>query len=641
MAWFIEHTCVFSNGRWTGEPFRLLPWQRRLLYELFEVDGRTGRRIYRRALIGLPRKAGKALALDTPVPTPGGWTTMGALEEGAELFASDGTVCRVVATSEVFTDHDCYRMRFSNGEEIVADAGHKWVTKARVDQPGVRATARTTAEIAATLRAGVGGDANHSLVMADRTVQIAGCERVASVPVKCIAVDSPDHQFLVGRTMLPTHNTELAAAIGLYLMLADGERSAQVYCAAASEEQADIVFEAAKRMCEIESSPLQQLVDVQVSRLTSKADPYSYIQRLSSKGRTKHGLNIHGVILDELHAWGSGEGEELWAALNTGSAARAQPMQIAITTAGTDLEASRCGQLYLLGRAIERGEQPADGLFFRWWQAPEGMDYRDPDYPRLASPSYGHTVDEGFYRAELTSVPEAMFRRLYGNEWVDYGEKPWVTRQQIRACRLPPFPLEAGASTWVGIDLSETRDSTAVAWVQWRPEADRPCAVLHEELPDAPCLYIHTMTWEQPRLTDGRGDEEWEVPQAAVKAFVRDLNAEYSVQANVFDPWHSKLMRQDLQADGIPCEEIPQSGARRSGASARLYDLIVQRRIHYCDDTFERHVMNATIKTAGDEGGYYIAKRRKGKVMDAAMAAVNAVYALDGDAPVDTSWVVG
>lgn len=471
---FIETVCLLTNGRWTGDRFILLPWQRTLLYELFEVDATTGRRIYRRALIGLPRKSGK---------------------------------------------------------------------------------------------------------------------------------------------------TELLAAILLYLMLADGEKSAAVYCAAASEEQADMVFDAMKRMCELEGAPLAELVDVAVSRLTKKTDPYSFAQRLTSKGRTKHGLNPFAVGLDELHAWGAGEGDELWAALNTGSAARLEPMQIAITTAGQDLEESRCGQMYLLGREIERGAVPHGGFFFRWWQAPEGMDYRDPEYPRLASPSYGHTTAEGFYEGELSAVPEAVFRRLYGNEWIDYGDAPWVTREQIRACRVKDFKLRKNASTWVGVDLSETRDSTAVAWGQWNADVRRPCGHTGE-----PCLYLEAKTWEQPRLPSGRPDQEWEVPQGEVKAFIRKLNSRFTVATNVFDPWHSKLMRQDLEGEGIPCEEIHQTGIRRSGASSGLFDLIMTRRLHYQDDTFERHILNASVRETGRDGGYYLAKRRKGKVMDAAMAAVNVVY---------------
>ena len=57
---FIETLCLLTNGRWTGERFVLLPWQRNLLYELFEVNAKTGLRRYRRALIGLPRKSGRA-----------------------------------------------------------------------------------------------------------------------------------------------------------------------------------------------------------------------------------------------------------------------------------------------------------------------------------------------------------------------------------------------------------------------------------------------------------------------------------------------------------------------------------------------------------------------------------------------------
>lgn len=55
---FIERYCVFTNGEWIGQPFRLLPWERQLLYELFEV-GDDGLRRYTEALIGIPKKNGK------------------------------------------------------------------------------------------------------------------------------------------------------------------------------------------------------------------------------------------------------------------------------------------------------------------------------------------------------------------------------------------------------------------------------------------------------------------------------------------------------------------------------------------------------------------------------------------------------
>src|SRR5215469_7721548 len=67
---------------------------------------------------------GKALALDTPLPTPTGWTTMGSVAVGDYLVAADGRPTRVVAATEVMHGRPCYEVQFSDGEVIVADAAH-------------------------------------------------------------------------------------------------------------------------------------------------------------------------------------------------------------------------------------------------------------------------------------------------------------------------------------------------------------------------------------------------------------------------------------------------------------------------------------------------------------------------------------
>jgi len=77
---------------------------------------------------------GKALALDTPIATPDGWTTMGAIMPGDVVFDERGQRSRVVAVSPVMVNHDCYRVRFSDGAEIVADAGHKWATLTQLER---------------------------------------------------------------------------------------------------------------------------------------------------------------------------------------------------------------------------------------------------------------------------------------------------------------------------------------------------------------------------------------------------------------------------------------------------------------------------------------------------------------------------
>jgi hypothetical protein len=72
--------------------------------------------------------AGKALALDTPIPTPGGWTTMGAIQQGDSVFDECGERCTVVATTPVMLGRPCYEVEFSDGTVIVADAEHLWKT---------------------------------------------------------------------------------------------------------------------------------------------------------------------------------------------------------------------------------------------------------------------------------------------------------------------------------------------------------------------------------------------------------------------------------------------------------------------------------------------------------------------------------
>lgn len=76
---------------------------------------------------------GKAMALDTPIPTPRGWTTMGRLRVGDELFDEVGNVIRVLVVHKVRTGRPCYRVRFSDGTHVVVDAEHSWALTPNTD----------------------------------------------------------------------------------------------------------------------------------------------------------------------------------------------------------------------------------------------------------------------------------------------------------------------------------------------------------------------------------------------------------------------------------------------------------------------------------------------------------------------------
>ncbi len=196
---------------------------------------------------------GKALALDTPLPTPAGWTTMGEVQAGDYLLGADGKPTQVLAATEVLRGRPCYEVEFSDGEVIVADENHQWVTWNRLildygNRPHtgscelIPPQVVTTGQIARTLRyENALGRSNHAVALTARTElrklsagragraryatgpdrlysdppsmrwqDIVEVRPVPSRPVRCVQVDSADHLYLAGRSMIPTHNSTLA-----------------------------------------------------------------------------------------------------------------------------------------------------------------------------------------------------------------------------------------------------------------------------------------------------------------------------------------------------------------------------------------------------------------------------------------------
>ena len=124
---------------------------------------------------------GKALALDTPLATPTGWTTMGEVQVDDELYDAQGRPTRVVAATDVITDRPCYEVTFSDGSTIVADAQHQWLTEARAARKSkwaadnnynrtrnqrIFAGVVTTEQIASTVRVNADGRVNHAVLNA-------------------------------------------------------------------------------------------------------------------------------------------------------------------------------------------------------------------------------------------------------------------------------------------------------------------------------------------------------------------------------------------------------------------------------------------------------------------------------------------
>jgi len=442
---WIETHCVHTQGRWLGRPFRLLPWQKRILLQLFEIED-DGFRRYQWALIGVPKKNGK---------------------------------------------------------------------------------------------------------------------------------------------------TELAAALALYFLIGDGEPSPLIVCAAAAEDQADLVFGAAKIMCE-HSPTLKQITEGGRfdKEIVVPSIPGARLRRVAAAAGTNDGQNIHVVICDELHEWVQPKHEQTWNVLTNAFGAREQPMVLQITTAGFDKE-SICGREYERGVAVQEGKSEDRSFFFFWQQAPEGCDYKDPEMWRAANPSYGHIVFERSFRLQLTKKPESVFRRYFLNQWTE-SAVAWITGTEWDACFAPERALRPDLPIHVGIDVGVKHDSSAVVAAQ--RQEDRVVA--------------RAWVWENPHPVEHSQHDEWKMDISLVEALCRRLREQFpepaaEVDEEVmdgpafwYDPHFFERSAQMLDDEGLTMIGFPQFDSLMVPASQTLFRLVKNQQLaHDGNLDLRAHVMNAIAKT--------------------------------------------
>jgi phage terminase large subunit-like protein len=384
----------------------------------------------------------------------------------------------------------------------------------------------------------------------------------------------------------------LAAAIALYGLIASGEDGPEVYSAAASKDQARVVFDQARAFVD-QSPALQDWLKPMRSVIACPANNGVY-RVLSSDAPLQHGLNPNVVVIDELWAH---DDPELYYALTTGQLARQNPLVVSITTAGFD-EDTICYRAYDYGRSLEcEGKQAMrDARFlFRWYQAPPQADLDDEETWKLANPSSWIDVDD--LRRERQRLPEHVFRRLHLNQWTA-SEEAWLPAGAWERCegdaRIPSYGLVS-----VGVDLGLKHDSAAIAWVHKRNDGTYAVGA---EILDAP--------------NDGTT-----LDIAAVEQAVRSLAKQrgWRVHHVGYDPWRFERSAQLLGDEGFSMVEFPMSNERTAPASAALYEAIVEGRlVHDGDRRLSSHVAaGATVDT---ERGWRLTKRKAKQKIDALMA---------------------
>ncbi len=261
------------------------------------------------------------------------------------------------------------------------------------------------------------------------------------------------------------------AGIGLYLLVADGEPGAEVYTAATKRDQARIVHAESVNM--VKASPgLSRRIRIFKDNLSIEATASKY-EPLGADSDTMDGLNVHGVIIDEVHAHKNRKVVEV---LETATGARRQPLQLEITTAGFD-QTSICYEHYDYSRKILEGTIEDDNWFAYIAEIDEGDDWTDQQVWAKANPNLGISVklddlERKCEKAKRTPAAQNGFRRLHLDEWTQQSTR-WIPLELWDAnAGVVDEEALAGREAHGGLDLASVSDMTA--WAMVFPHQDDP-----------------------------------------------------------------------------------------------------------------------------------------------------------------------
>jgi phage terminase large subunit-like protein len=378
----------------------------------------------------------------------------------------------------------------------------------------------------------------------------------------------------------------LLAGIGLYLLVMDGENGAEVYGAAADREQASVVYREAASM--VRASPqLSRVLEVIDSRRTiAYRKEASFYRVLSADAFRAEGLNIHGLLFDELHAQ---RDRRLWDALRYGGAAREQPLIVSITTAGYDRN-SICWEQYSYAQAVMR-DWTHDPTFFPCiYEADEADEWTAEDTWPKANPSWGVTIKpEDFAadcrEAQLSSTKENAFRRYRLNQWTQQDTR-WIKMEVWDACASgPPAPLD-GRECWCGLDLATTYDTSAFVAVFPAPDGtyDVLCRFwipgdnAHEREKRDRVPYATWAKEPESGLTMTSGNvTDYDVIRRDINEFAQ----KYNVRQIAIDRWNATQLSLQLQGDGLEVVGFGQGFGSMSSPSKQLENLIVSGKVRH------------------------------------------------------------
>lgn len=382
-----------------------------------------------------------------------------------------------------------------------------------------------------------------------------------------------------------------AAGLGLLLAFADGEPGAEVYSAATKRDQARIVHKEAIRMVR-KNAGLRKHIKIYKDNLNLEATASKY-EPLGADSDSTDGLNVHGIVADELHAW---KNREMWDVLETATGSREQPMLIAITTAGIDRR-SVCYEKHEYTRKVLEGWKDGsfedDSWFGIIFTLDDGDDWKDETVWIKANPNLGVSkyMDDMRMKAKRAGQMSAAlnnFLRRELNVWVQ-GEFKWMNMDMWRACagEVPALEMPQwlkGETAYAGLDLSSTSDITAFLMV-FPAEDDYIDVVARFWIPEDNMLIrtrddgVHYQKWVEQGYIEATPGNTIDY-DFIFEQIERDADM-FDIDQAAFDRWGAARVSNVLQNKGMTMVQFGQGFASMNPPMKELERLVLSKKIRH------------------------------------------------------------
>jgi phage terminase large subunit-like protein len=433
------------------------------------------------------------------------------------------------------------------------------------------------------------------------------------------------------------------ATTGIYLAFFDGEPGAEVYSAATKRDQARLVHGEAIRMVK-KNRALRKHIKIYKDNLMMESSASKY-EPLGADSDSTDGLNIHGVLADELHAWKS---REMWDVLETGTGSRRQPLIVAITTAGIDRQ-SLCYEKNEYTRKILEGFKDGSFVDDTWFgiifTLDEGDDWRDETNWIKANPNLGVSKkwdDMRMKAKRAEKMPGSLnnFLRRELNVWV-HGETKWMPMDEWRKCggTIPALDLPAhlkGRTAFGGLDLGSTSDLCAFVLVF--PQNDGYLDVIVR-------LWLPEDAIE-PRTQEGAHYDQW-VREGYITATdgnaidtdfileqVKQDATDYTLQLLAFDRWGAARVITALQNVGIKVAQFGQGYQSMNPPMKELERLVLEGKIRHGDNPVLTWMADNVVAKMDPAGNIKPDKEKSKEKIDGVVALIMALdLALRNEVP--------